>query len=100
MPKNTLSVLTGNLLGDGCLRRTGRKKDGKPTANARFEMNKGVAAYDQALDTFNQYYKEYSGTGFRENTYFHSGLGQVVTQFHIFTRSLPIFTFLHSLWYV
>lgn len=100
MPKDTLHVITGNLLGDGCLRRTGRKKDGKPTGNARFEMNKAVVAHDKALSTFNNYYKPYSGKGFRRNTYFSGSLGHEVTQYHIFTRSLPLLTSLHALWYV
>lgn len=69
MPKDTLHVLTGNVLGDGCLRRTGRKMDGKPTGNARFEMNKAKLSYNHHLETFNAHYKRYSGVGFRENTY-------------------------------
>lgn len=99
MPTRTLHAITGNMLGDGCLRRTGRKKDGKPTGNARFEMNKGVVAYDQAFDTYNNYYAPYSGVGFRTNSYFSNSLGIQVVQFHIFTKSIPLFTCLHSLWY-
>jgi len=98
-PEETLHVITGNLLGDGCIRRTGRKVDGQPTGNARFEMNKSVPAYDHVLGTFNKYYKQFSGVGFRENNYYSTSLQIHVTQFHIFTKTLPVFFTLHSLWY-
>jgi hypothetical protein len=98
LPKDTLYVLTGNLLGDGSLRR--KIKNGKPIGNSLFEMNKGHKAQEQAYDTFNKYYKLYSRKGIRVNTYFSNSLGIDVAQYHIFTQSLPIFTCLHSLWYV
>jgi hypothetical protein len=63
-------------------------------------MNKGHKAQEQAYDTFNKYYKLYSRKGIRVNTYFSNSLGIDVAQYHIFTQSLPIFTCLHSLWYV
>lgn len=96
----TLHVITGNLLGDGSLLRTGKKVDGQRGGNARFEMNKCTQSLDQHLETFRDHYKEFSGVGFRKNTYFSGSLLKVFTQFHIFTKSLPAFTELHSLWYV
>lgn len=93
----TLHVLTGNLLGDGSLRINGPKKNGNPTVNALFEMNKCTKSYDQHLELFNEHYKIFSGKGFRKNSYYSGSLGITVTQFHIFTRSLPCFTALHKL---
>lgn len=98
LPEDTLHAITGNLLGDGSLRR--KVKNGQPVGNALFEMNKGHVAKEQAFDTFNKYYKSLSGKGFRVNTYFSNSLGITVTQYHIFTQSLPVFTSLHSIWYL
>lgn len=97
MPKDTLSVVTGNMLGDGCIRRTGHKREGQPTGNARFEMNKATASLAHHYATYVNYYKAYSGVGFRENTFFHGQLQMMVTQYHIFTLSRPVFTELHGL---
>ena len=97
MPKDTLSVITGNMLGDGCLRPSAKKRDGIPRGNVRFEMNKCTASLTHHYAMFLKYYKVYSGVGFRENTYFHGQLKMMVTQWHIFTLSSPMFTQLHSL---
>lgn len=102
IPKETLNVVTGNLLGDGSLRKPYKGKYDKNKVvkgNSLFEMNKGPAAYAQVLELFNQYYKPFCGVGFRENTYFSGSLQQVFTQYHIFTRALPVFTALYFLWY-
>jgi LAGLIDADG DNA endonuclease family len=101
IPKDTLHVITGNMLGDGSLRRQkSRNKEGIIKSNALFEMNKGPNAYNHAWQLFNDHYKQFSSVGFRENNTFSKSLGKPVTQYHIFTRSLPIFTALHSLWYL
>ena len=102
MPRKDLETMTGNMLGDGSIRYPNLGRDGVARGNARYEMTMSAAAhgYMQALydNTFLQYSTMRGLVPF-PNTALPQHLGKDVTQYYFASRSLPIFTALHSIWY-
>lgn len=58
LPRRTLEVLTGNMLGDGGIRYPNIARDGKASGNARYGMTMSSAAYDYLMTLFNEIYAQ------------------------------------------
>jgi hypothetical protein len=57
--------MTGNLLGDGCIRYPNLGRDGRPTGNTRYEMTMATAALGYMSMLYDQVYAQYSSSGLR-----------------------------------
>lgn len=101
LPRKTLEVFTGNILGDGSVRYPNFSRDRKASGNARYEMTMSAAAYGYVMSLYETVYAQYSSSGILPfpNLLLPIHAGKSVTQYYIATRSLPIFTALHTLWY-
>lgn len=99
--KPKLEVITGNMLGDGCIRFSHKNEEGKGTGNAHYCMTLSVKSYNYMLDLYNEVYKSYSLSGLKgyPNTTLPQHLNKEISQYYFNTRSIPLFTQLHSLWY-
>jgi formate hydrogenlyase subunit 3/multisubunit Na+/H+ antiporter MnhD subunit len=100
LPRATLETITGNLLGDGGIQYSNFKRDGKVSGNARYGMTMAAAVFNYMNDLFNSTYAQFSTlTGLTPypNIDLRQYEGQSVTQYHFDTRSLPLFTALHSI---
>ena len=102
LPKNVLHTITGNMLGDGGIGYSNLKRDRIASGNARYGMTMDTYSYDYINFLFNTIYYNYSKSGLRPypNPKLLKNQGKLVTQYHFNTRSLPLFTYLHSIWYV
>ncbi|MBW5719173.1 hypothetical protein GQQ29_26445 [Klebsiella pneumoniae] len=99
LPRHTLEVITGNMLGDGSVRYPNFSRDGRITGNARYSMTMSTKAYEYILQLFNSIYSQFSSSGLRPypNVDLPQHAGKTVTQYHFDTRSLVLFSVLHSL---
>jgi hypothetical protein len=100
MSRKDLETITGNMLGDGCIRYHNMARDGQASGNARYEMCMSVQAYNYMLSLFNTVYAQYSSiTKFiaYPNVLLPQHVGKAITQYYFCTRSLPIFTAIHSI---
>lgn len=105
--KKDLSIITGNMLGDGHIGFSNRSKTtGLHTGNARFSITLDTYSYDYLLHLCKEVYAKYS-KNFSEkslkpwpNTNLYKDKDKIVTQFWFASSALPIFTDLHKLWYI
>lgn len=78
------------------------KRNGKASGNARYEMTMAAAVHYYISVLFNIVYGQYSASGLKPwpNLLLPQHADKMVSQYHFNTRSIPLFTALHSLWYV
>lgn len=103
IPTNHLHTMTSSLLGDGSIRYPNFKRDGKKGGNTQYGMTMYTKAHDYMKYLFDTVFADYStNTGLKPypNLNLPQHEGKKVTQYHFNSKSLPIFTELHSLWYV
>ena len=101
IPKETLHVITGNMLGDGSIQYKKVLSNGKVIGNAKYAMTLDSYSLNYLNHLYETVYKQFSLSGIRPypNILLPQHLDKVVTQYSFNTRSLPIFTYMHSLWY-
>jgi len=99
LPRATLETMTGNMLGDGSVGYPNFARDGKASGNARYAITMSAKAYNYLLSLANGVYSKFSTYVLKPypNLYLPQHEGKTVTQYYFQTRSLPIFTALHSL---
>jgi hypothetical protein len=90
------------MLGDGSVRYPNFSRDRKVTGNARYSMTMSTTAYGYMKQLFDTIYAQYSSSGLwpYPNVLLPQHADKTVTQSHFDTRSLSLFSALHSLWYV
>lgn len=98
-----MEIITGNLLGDGSLRYSNFKRDGKIRGNARYEMTMSAKVYPYLLHLREDVYKEYTTESRKlcpyPNTTLAQHYGKEITQYYFSSRHHPLFTILHKIWY-
>jgi len=101
IPKNTLHIITGNMLGDGSIQYKKVLKNGKVIGNAKFSMTMDTYSLNYLNHLYQTVYGQFSLSGLRPypNIKLPQHLGKTVTQYNFNTRSLPLFTNLHNIWY-
>lgn len=97
LPKNIMDPLIGNLLGDGHLGYNNKNKEGKYTGNVWYSMTLKSKEYTYYL--WGQIYSPIC-TATLPFPWPSPKTGKPATQYNFHTRSLPILTEMHSLWYV
>lgn len=96
MPNLTLQAITGNMLGDGSISLS--------------KNNKGEGKYSMTMDVYSLNYLNHLNENIYSkitNTKIHAypnvllpqHKGKEITQYHFSTKTHPLFTALHSLWY-
>jgi hypothetical protein len=65
LPRQTLDAMTGNMLGDGCIRYPNLARDKGPSGNARYEMTMATSAFGYMTMLYNQVYAQYSSSGLK-----------------------------------
>lgn len=100
LPRATLETITGNMLGDGYIGASYYTPEKK--SNTRYAISMCVAAYAYMKWLFDTIYAQYSSTGLKPypNTSLPQHAGKEIKHFKFDTRHLPLFTVLHSIWYV
>lgn len=103
IPKETLEIITGNLLGDGSLQRPKpyTKSGLESKAQASYAMTLSVKGYNYMLDLYDQVYAPFCSNGIfaYPNISLPQHKDKIVTQYSFSTMRLPLFTSLHTLWY-
>nr|YP_007475439.1 hypothetical protein H888_mgp06 [Microbotryum cf. violaceum BFL-2013]AGE14652.1 hypothetical protein [Microbotryum cf. violaceum BFL-2013] len=86
------------MLGDGSVRYPNFSRDRKASGNARYEMTMSAAAYGYVMSLYETVYAQYSSSGILPfpNLLLPIHAGKSVTQYYFATRSLSIFTALHT----
>ena len=96
IPELTLNTITGNMLGDGSLSLS--------------KLNKGKAKYSMTMDIYSlNYLNHLDPTIYSQitdtkiyaypNNLLPQHRGKEITHYHLRTKTHPLFTALHSLWY-
>jgi hypothetical protein len=100
LPKETLHIITGNMLGDGSITRKLSNK-GKIIGNAKFGMTLDVYSLNYITHLYKKVYEQFSSSGLYPypNVKLEKHLGKTVSQYSFTTKSLPLFTTLHNIWY-
>lgn len=94
LPRHELETFTGNMLGDGSIRKLN-----VPQANARYGMTMGVKSHVYLVHLYNTIYAKYSSSGIKAypNPSLPQHTGKTPTQYHFETKVSPIFTALHAM---
>ena len=94
IPKSTLQTITGNMLGDGSISLS---KGGK----GKYSMTMDVYSLDYLHHLNENIYSQFTDTKFYAypNILLSKHEDKKVTQYHFSTKTHPLFTALHSLWY-
>ncbi len=103
IPRETLEIIIGNLLGDGCLIRKSIALDriNQSKAQAYFAMTMSAKSYNYMLHLYSKVYAQFNPS--KIYAYPNIDLPQhkdkVVTQYLFSTQRTELFTNIHSLWY-
>ena len=65
LPRQTLEVISANLLGDGCIRFPNSLRNGKLSGNARYEMTMSAKVLGYMQHLYDTIYGQFSITGLR-----------------------------------
>ena len=96
IPNKTLYTITGNMLGDGSISLS--------------KINKGEGKYSMTMDTYSLNYLHHLNENIYSqftdikiypypNTLLSQHKGKEISQYHFKTKTHPLYTALHSLWY-
>lgn len=98
IPKSTLHTITGNMLGDGSIRFN---KNNNLTGEAKYAMTMDVYSLNYLNHLFDKIYGQYSNTSIKgyPNIMLNQHKGKEIVQYHFSTKSHPLFTALHNIWY-
>ena len=98
LPKDTLHIITGNMLGDGSISFKYSKK-GKIIGNAKFGMTLDTYSLNYLTHLYDKVYKEFSSSGIHPypNLKLNKHLNKKVLQYSFTTKSLSLFTNLHNI---
>lgn len=107
LPKEKLERITGCMLGDGNISHNNRTRDRK---KGKVGPSTGNARYGMTMDTYSfNYLSCLVSTVFRDlctgtlipypNSNLPQHQGKEIKQYNFVTKTLPIFTRLHSMWY-
>ena len=100
LPKEILQKITSNMLGDGSINRNLSNK-GKIIGNAKFGMTLNAYSLKYITHLYDKVYKQFSSSGIYPypNVKLDKHIGKTVLQYSFITKSHPLFTTLHSIWY-
>ena len=95
IPNQTLYTITGNLLGDGSISLNKKNREGK------YSMTMDTYSLNYLNHLFDSIYSQYSSAGIKgyPNLLLPQHKGKQITQYHFSTKSHPLFTALHGIWY-
>jgi len=101
IPKETLHIITGNMLGDGAIQYKKVLKFGKVIGSAKFSMTMDTYSLNYLNHLYQTVYSQFILSGLRPypNVNLPQYLDKTITQYSFNTRSLPLFTSLHNIWY-
>ena len=101
LPTNVLSVLTGTMLGDGSIRYSNFRRDGRASGNPRFEISMSTFAlpYIQYLITVLNTFVGCSALRPWPNPTNPKHTGKLPTQYNFNSHTHIVFAALHQLWY-
>jgi hypothetical protein len=100
-PKEILEIITGNLLGDGSLRKPAPNINSLivSKANASYSMTLSVKGYNYLVYLYNKVYAQFSSS--KIHPYPNISLAQhkdkIITQYSFTTMRTPLFTALHAI---
>ena len=93
--KEILNIITGNMLGDGSIQYNKVLKNGQ--VNAKYGMTMDIYSLNYLKYLYDTVYGQFSLSGI--HPYPNIMLGKTITQYSFNTRSLPLFSNLHNIWY-
>jgi hypothetical protein len=101
IPKDTLHIITGNMLGDGSIQYKKVLSNGKVIGNAKYGMTIDTYSLNYLNHLYETVYKSFSSSGLHPypNILLPQHSNKAITQYSFNTRSLPIYSTLHSIWY-
>jgi hypothetical protein len=102
LPPKVLETITGNMLGDGSIGYNNMSRNNNvPKGNCRYRMTIMASAVDYMQCLFDKIYAPFSNVALHPypNPAKAGNENVPVTQYNFSTKSLPLFTTLHSLWY-
>ena len=96
IPTSTLYSITGNMLGDGSISLSKKNK-----GEGRYSMTMDVYSLNYLHHLNDKIYSQFTKTKFYAypNILLPQHRGKEITQYHYNTKTHPLFTALHSLWY-
>ena len=96
IPTSTLYSFTGNMLGDGSISLSKKNK-----GEGRYSMTMDVYSLNYLHHLNDKIYSQFTKTKFYAypNILLPQHRGKEITQYHYNTKTHPLFTALHSLWY-
>jgi hypothetical protein len=99
--KETLHIITGNMLGDGSIQYNNILSNNQIRGNARYGMTMDTYSLNYLNHLYEKVYGQFSLSGIHPypNIKLSQHFGKTVTQYHFHTRSIPLFTELHNIWY-
>lgn len=101
IPKETLHIITGNMLGDKSIQYNNISIKSKPKGKAKYGMTMDTYSINYLNHLYENVYGQFSLSGIHPypNTKLPQHSNKIVTQYNFNTRSLPLFTELHNIWY-
>lgn len=96
IPTSTLYSITGNMLGDGSISLSKKNK-----GEGRYSITMDVYSLNYLHHLNYKIYSQFTKTKFYAypNILLLQHRGKEITQYHYNTKTHPLFTALHSLWY-
>ena len=96
IPSLTLNTITGNMLGDGSIRLSKKNK-----GRGKYAMTMDVYSLNYINHLNENIYSKITNTKIYAypNVLLPQHKGKEITQYHFSTKTHPLFTTLHSLWY-
>ena len=100
IPKDKLYIITGNMLGDGSIQISKNRK-GLYTGKAKYGMTLDAYSINYLNHLYDTVYGEYCSSApyAYPNIKLPQHVGKTITQYSFQTKSHPLFSDLHSLWY-
>jgi hypothetical protein len=99
IPKETLHIITGNMLGDKSIQYNNISIKSKPKGKAKYGMTMDTYSINYLNHLYENVYGQFSLSGIHPypNTKLPQHSNKIVTQYNFNTRSLPLFTELHNI---
>ena len=96
IPTSTLHTIAGNMLGDGSISLSKKNK-----GEGKYAMTMDVYSLNYLHHLNEKIYSQFTKTKFYAypNILLPQHIGKEITQYHYSTKTHPLFTALHSLWY-
>ena len=100
IPTNVLHIITGNMLGDGHI-NVYKSKSIKINRKAKYCMTMDTFSLNYLMFLYDNVYKQFNPSKLYPypNINLPKHAGKEIKQYYFYTQSLPLFYYLHNLWY-